>query len=91
MERSLGRVLSERGTLKEARALLESATGRAEALRKKDARLAGVRPFLGLAYRDLAQALGRAGEAALAAEARRKAEAFRPEPFGPGKGRGGPR
>ena len=39
MERSLGDVLGERGQLKEAQTLLESATQRVEALWKKDSRL----------------------------------------------------
>jgi serine/threonine protein kinase len=85
MERALGRTLSERGKLTEGRALLESSIARAEALGKKDSRLVGVRPFLGMAYRDLARALSRAGKPEQAAEALRKAETFGPRPGGGGR------
>ena len=83
MERSLGEVLGSHGQLKEARARIEAAIDRVEALWKKDPRLGGVCPFLGMAYRDLARVLTRNGEPALAAEALRKAEAFGRE-GGPG-------
>ncbi len=86
MERSLGQALGERGELKEARSRIEAAIERVEALLKKDSRLGGVRPFLGLAYRDLARVHTKAGEAALAAEASRKAAQF-----GRDGGPGGPR
>jgi tetratricopeptide (TPR) repeat protein len=87
MERSLGQALSDRGELEEARTRLESAATRLEGLRRKDPRLGPVDPILGRVYRDLAQALTRSGEAALAAEALRKAEEFGrdrgPGSFGP--------
>jgi tetratricopeptide (TPR) repeat protein/tRNA A-37 threonylcarbamoyl transferase component Bud32 len=76
MERSLGRTLGARGELKEARALLEGATTRAEGLWHKDPSLGGLRPFLGMSYRDLGQVLDQCGEPALAAVARKKAEEF---------------
>src|SRR5262249_28117252 len=81
MERSLGRALGARGEWPEARALLETATTRVEALWQQDRRLEGVRPFLGMAYRELAQALERTGQPQLAAAALRKADTF-------GKGHG---
>lgn len=76
MERSLGRIQSERGAWKEARTHLESAILRMEALRKKNTRMGSVRPYLGMAYRDLAQALTTGGEANLATAALRKSEEF---------------
>jgi tetratricopeptide (TPR) repeat protein len=86
-ERSLGRVLNERREWKEARALLEDAVSRMEALQKKDPRLGAIRPLLGVAYRDLAQALKGSGEVGLAEEALRKSREREPEhaldPFGP--------
>jgi tetratricopeptide (TPR) repeat protein len=94
MERSLGRVLIERGKWKEARARLESAIDRLEALRKQDPSLRPVRPILGAAYRDLSQALTGAGEKELAAEVFRKSEEFEKDrfrdPFAP-RDRGNPR
>jgi eukaryotic-like serine/threonine-protein kinase len=74
MERSLGEALGGRGQLQEARALMEGAINRVEDLWKKDARLVGLRPFLGRAYRNLAWVLQSSGERELAAVARRKAE-----------------
>jgi tetratricopeptide (TPR) repeat protein len=76
MERSLGRVLSDRGRLVEAKARLKASVERVEELARKDSRLGGARPFLGMAYRDYAKALERAGETAAAAEARRKSETY---------------
>ncbi len=73
------------GKLTEGLALLESSIARAEALGKKDSRLVGVRPFLGMAYRDLARTLSRAGKPEQAAEALRKAETFGPRPGGGGR------
>jgi tetratricopeptide (TPR) repeat protein len=94
MERTMGRVLGELGQLKEARDRLESATKRVEALWKKDARLGGARPFLGMAYRDLAYVLTKSGESTLAAAALQKADEFGKDrlrdplgPRDPGKGR----
>ncbi len=85
MERSLGRVLGQRGQWKEARSVLESAAGRLEALGKKDPRLGTVRPLLGTVYQDLAAVLIGGGETALAAEVRGKAEECKLEggPFRP--------
>ncbi len=85
MERTLGRILSERGQWKEARGRLESATSRVEGLWKKDSRLGGTRPFLGMAYRELARALAATGEPALASAAERKADEYWSE-RGPGPG-----
>jgi tetratricopeptide (TPR) repeat protein len=82
MERSLGRVLAERGDLKEARARLEAAVARVDDFWKRDSRLTGLRPFLGTAYRDLAQVLRRVDEPARAAEAQHKADEFG-KPGGP--------
>jgi tetratricopeptide (TPR) repeat protein len=76
MDRSLGRVLGERGKLVEARTRLESATRRVESLWKKDARLKGARPFLGMAYYDLARVLSRSGESAKAKEALSRSQEF---------------
>ncbi len=76
MERCLGRTVGARGAFKEARELLEGATSRVEAMWQKDRRLEGVRPFLGLAYRDLANVLEKSKEPALALAARAKAEQF---------------
>jgi serine/threonine protein kinase len=91
MERSLGRTLGQqRGRLKEARAVLESAAGRLEALARKDPRLGIVRPLLGTVYQDLAGVLNGSGETTLAAEVWRKAEECKPRgghgPFGPHDG-----
>ena len=76
MERSLAHALAARGELKEARTRLESAVGRVDASWQKDPRLSGVRPFLGMAYRELSEVLTRSLEPALAAEARCKADEF---------------
>ena len=49
--------------------------------------------MLGMAYRDLAAVLDESGEPVLAAEARRKAEEFGPDPRlrgPPGRGKGPP-
>jgi serine/threonine protein kinase/tetratricopeptide (TPR) repeat protein len=85
MERSLGDALGLMGQLKEARILIESGVARVEGLWKKDAKLTGALPFLGMANRTLAHVLTRAGEKELAAEAMRKAQAY-----GPGGGPGPP-
>jgi tetratricopeptide (TPR) repeat protein len=94
MQRSLGRALSEKGETAEAIKHLRAAVARAEALSKKDKRLGGTRPFLGMAYNDLAEALQKANDQKGAAEARRKAEEFGlpggPGGRGPGRGPGGP-
>ena len=74
LERALGRVLSERMELKDARSHLEAAISWVEPLGKKEPRLQGVRPLLALAYRDLAQVHARGGDATAAAAALRKAE-----------------
>src|SRR5262249_10416857 len=84
MERSLGKALSDLGQLSHARTHLKNATDRAEALRKKAPHLGGVLPFLGMAYRDLADALSRSGEPEAAAEALRKSAEFGPPGRGPG-------
>ena len=76
MNRSLGEALGKRGQLTEARALLEDATGRAEGLLKKDSRLTGIQPFLGMAYGNLAQVLEQSGEQELSAAARRKSRDY---------------
>jgi tetratricopeptide (TPR) repeat protein len=96
MEGNLGRVLNERGELKEARSRLESAAARLEGLRKNDPRPGPAHPMLWRIYEELAKVLTRSGETALAAEARRKAESFGPGPGGRGgsfgsRGRGGDR
>src|SRR5262249_30995374 len=80
MGRSLGRALSELGEQTEALERPRSALDRAEGLAKNDPALTGIRPFLGMAYRDLAQALGRAGDTAAADQARRKAETYDDRP-----------
>jgi tetratricopeptide (TPR) repeat protein len=94
MERSLGRTLGARGDLSEARARLEAATARVESWWRKDPRLQGLRPFLGMAYRDLAEVHTRGGAAARAQEALHKAQEFErdggPGPFNP-RERGGRR
>ncbi len=79
MERSLARVLGQRGQWREARSRLESAAGRLEALATKEPRLGTVRPLLGTVYQDLAVVLNNSGETALAAEVLRKAEQYKPE------------
>ena len=84
IERSLGEIESNRGQLSSAKLYLKSATERAEALRKRAPHLGGIRPFLGMAYRDLANVLSRTGETGPAAEARKKAAEFGP-PKGPPK------
>ena len=76
MERSLGQALGDRGELPEARARLEAATTRMEAVWKKDRRLVGIFPVLEMAYRDLAKVLSRSGEPTYAAAALRKGEQF---------------
>src|SRR5262249_639423 len=95
MERSLGRALGELRRWEEGRKGIESGIGRVEALWRKDERLGGARPFLGMAYRDLARVLEGGGERDLAAAALRKAEGFGPErgprPGGPPRERGGRR
>ena len=55
MERALGRDLGRLGDLVEARKLIQSGIERVEALWQSDSRLGGARPFLGMAYRDLAR------------------------------------
>ncbi len=92
MERSLGAALGKRGQLNDARTLIESGVRRLEALWKKDNNLRGARPILGMAYRDLAWVLTRAGEKERAAQASRKAEKYGPEggPRGERRGAGPP-
>jgi len=79
MERSLGRALNERGAWPEAKAQLEAAIERMQSLGQKDRRLGAVRPLLGVAYLELAQALKGAGETARAAVALRKSRDFEAE------------
>jgi hypothetical protein len=94
MERSLGEALAERGELTAARELLEAATSRVEDVYKRDPKLGGLRPFLSMAYRNLADVHDRSDAPALAAVARRKADGFGPDPRGkhdhPGPGKGRP-
>jgi tetratricopeptide (TPR) repeat protein/tRNA A-37 threonylcarbamoyl transferase component Bud32 len=97
MQASLGRLQAERGNLKEARTLLETATIRLEELRSKgdkDKRPGWVRFSLGRSQRELSRVLTRLGENELAAQALRRADELGPErgpaPFGP-RGRGGRR
>jgi tetratricopeptide (TPR) repeat protein len=78
MECSLGRVLVERGELKEARSRFQSAADRLEGLRKNEPNLGMVRGPLGMAYGELARELTKSGETELAAKARKKAEEFGP-------------
>ena len=59
LERSLGRVLSDRGEWKEARDYLESAAERVEALWRKDPRLGSARPILGMVSMLPSKALAR--------------------------------
>jgi tetratricopeptide (TPR) repeat protein len=77
-ECALGRVLSEAGRLEEARARIESAAGRVEAL-QKNPRLVALRNFLRMAYQELSQVLAYSGELELSANAFLKSETFRPE------------
>jgi hypothetical protein len=91
MERSLGHVLTARGEWAEARKRLQSSVDQLEALRKNESGqsvpgfVPAVRAFLGVAYRDLVQALDGAGETSLADAARRKgaefADDYGPDPF----------
>jgi len=91
MERSLGHVLTARGEWAEARKRLQSSVDQLEALRKNESGqsvpgfVPAVRAFLGVAYRDLVQALDGAGETSLADAARRKGAEFAgdygPDPF----------
>jgi eukaryotic-like serine/threonine-protein kinase len=87
MERSLGEAVGGQGELQEARTLIEGAIQRVEDLWKKDPRLVGLRPFLGMSYHDLARVLQNSGEPELAATARRKADTLDLKgPKGPPKG-----
>ena len=73
MECSLGRVLSDKRQLPDAQAHLVSAIDRLEPY-EDDPHLGGLRPFLSMAYRDLAEVYTRSGKPQLAAEALGKAE-----------------
>jgi serine/threonine protein kinase len=89
-ERSYGKALARRGENSAALERLQAAISRAEPLLKKGARLNGVRPFLGMAYADLAEALTRAGKSSEASEAWKKSEEYGFPPFFfPGGGPGG--
>lgn len=87
-ERSYGRALAGRGEQSAAVTRLRSAITRAETLLKKDARLGGVRPFLGMAYDDLADALSAAGKPDEAADAEKKSREYGGRPGG-FRGKGG--
>ncbi|HJZ93875.1 MAG TPA: serine/threonine-protein kinase [Gemmataceae bacterium] len=78
MECSLGRVLVERGELKEARTRFQSATDRLEGLRKNEPNFGFVHGPLGMAYGELSRVLTKSGETELAAKARKKAEELGP-------------
>jgi eukaryotic-like serine/threonine-protein kinase len=73
MERSLGQTLSDLKQFKEARTMLEGCINRVEPLWKKDRKLDGLRPFLSMAYGNLAQLNDRTEEPIMAAAARAKA------------------
>jgi serine/threonine protein kinase len=78
MECSLARCLREPGQSSEARTRLESAIARLEMLRLEQPGLDSIRPFLGMAYGELAMLHTRSGEKELAAKVQKKAEEFGP-------------